>query len=282
MSYVHEAVPNKTAEETNHRLGILQGQIKRLYDDNGGQMRRAMHDKFNTITTAPETATYSQRMRRAERHGLDELLAMIVLMMLEVNEKVMGLINAALIGIADINHKHIRDMVLIAVAVDIDGEADGTPGKYTKRAYARETDAKLIRKRAMKQIKRSMRNGDDAEGFARQVLRVNGASRNAANTIATSETTRISTLARLDAMRAAAKKGIRFEKTWVHDERVPHPRDWHIDMNGVTIPYDDDFDVKGTPMSGPGDPRGGAENNCHCRCRLEGTIARIKEDTGRD
>jgi len=43
-------------------------------------------------------------------------------------------------------------------------------------------------------------------------------------------------------------------------------REWHKEMNGVTVAYNDDFIVDGEPMSYPGDPRGSARNVINCRC----------------
>jgi len=61
------------------------------------------------------------------------------------------------------------------------------------------------------------------------------------------------------------------QKQWVSvsDDRT---RSFHAQMNGVTMPMDEDFIV---PVNGieyrmerPGDPRGGAINNINCRCVL--------------
>jgi len=55
-------------------------------------------------------------------------------------------------------------------------------------------------------------------------------------------------------------------KKWMPsgDDRV---RDWHREMSPKpAIPIDDDFIVRGQPMSYAGDPRGGALNVINCRC----------------
>lgn len=59
------------------------------------------------------------------------------------------------------------------------------------------------------------------------------------------------------------------KKRWVsaNDARTrPH----HVEMNGVEVGLDDDFEVpyNGIPyrMAYPGDPRGGPGNVCNCRC----------------
>ena len=61
------------------------------------------------------------------------------------------------------------------------------------------------------------------------------------------------------------------QKQWVavSDDRT---RSNHAVMNGVRVPYDEDFDVPSSfgtvRMSRPSDPRGGAENVINCRCVL--------------
>ena len=54
-------------------------------------------------------------------------------------------------------------------------------------------------------------------------------------------------------------------KRWVavSDDRA---RAWHTAMNGTELPLDEDFIVRGMPMSYTGDPRGGASNVINCRC----------------
>jgi uncharacterized protein with gpF-like domain len=54
-------------------------------------------------------------------------------------------------------------------------------------------------------------------------------------------------------------------KRWVAvaDDRS---RPWHQAMNGKEVPLDEDFIVRGMPMSYTGDPKGGAANVINCRC----------------
>ena len=54
-------------------------------------------------------------------------------------------------------------------------------------------------------------------------------------------------------------------KRWVAtaDNRT---RSFHASVNGQVRDMDQDFDVGGTKMSYPGDPRGGARNVINCRC----------------
>lgn len=56
-------------------------------------------------------------------------------------------------------------------------------------------------------------------------------------------------------------------KEWVatSDDRT---REWHVDADGQTVPYDEPFDVDGEAMMYPGDPAGSAENVVNCRCAV--------------
>lgn len=66
----------------------------------------------------------------------------------------------------------------------------------------------------------------------------------------------------------ARDNGLTLLKSWlpVQDERT---RANHSAMSShPAIPLDADFNVGGTPMKRPGDPRGGAANCINCRCVL--------------
>ncbi|MBU0517258.1 MAG: phage portal protein [Proteobacteria bacterium] len=56
-------------------------------------------------------------------------------------------------------------------------------------------------------------------------------------------------------------------KTWIatFDDRV---RPSHLQANNQTVLIDDDFAIGGVKMEYPGDPKGGAENVCQCRCTM--------------
>lgn len=61
--------------------------------------------------------------------------------------------------------------------------------------------------------------------------------------------------------------GQQAEKTWLatDDERT---RQDHADVDGMSVGITENFDVGGTPMNGPGDDAGGAEQVCNCRCTM--------------
>jgi HK97 family phage portal protein len=88
-----------------------------------------------------------------------------------------------------------------------------------------------------------------------------------AKMIARTEANTYSNVARIE---TAKELGLT-KKTWLHapGEHIGD-RDWHVDLNGKSVGIDEPFIVKhGTnivEMQFPGDPTGGPDNNCNCRC----------------
>ncbi len=82
-----------------------------------------------------------------------------------------------------------------------------------------------------------------------------------ARLIARTETTKISNLA---SRQQAIDSGLELDKFWIHtnDDRV---RDNHEEVPDL-IDMNDKFNIGGKLMDHPGDPEGGAENCCNCRC----------------
>lgn len=73
---------------------------------------------------------------------------------------------------------------------------------------------------------------------------------------------------------AADALGIHRVKIWrtVHDSRV---RDAHAAMDGVSVPWTEDFIVDGHKMIGPGDRSAPAYLWYNCRCRIKSEKARV-------
>jgi len=128
-----------------------------------------------------------------------------------------------------------------------------------------------ISRRLATQIDRVIQNGR-AEGLtldqiARRVERIMGPSIYArANLIARTETHSAASYANHQYYQAVSEQiDIQMKKRWVSvsDNRT---RSAHAEIAGQTRNMDEDFDVGGTKMRHPGDPRGGAANVINCRC----------------
>ena len=75
----------------------------------------------------------------------------------------------------------------------------------------------------------------------------------------------------MDAGTELAVAGLTVLKTWkgVMDSRE---RDAHVELEGVTIPLDAEFEINGYHALAPG-LFGNAELDCGCRCKLTLSVA---------
>lgn len=63
----------------------------------------------------------------------------------------------------------------------------------------------------------------------------------------------------------AKATGLELQKEWL--VRIDgRERSWHGAMKNKTVGLDENFTVNGKAMLYPGDPKGGADNLCNCRC----------------
>lgn len=117
-------------------------------------------------------------------------------------------------------------------------------------------------------IKKGLSNGETYSTMARKLTEINNVDRNKANTIIRTETKRVINEAQRETLDKVKDAGVVMVKTWntVNDERV---RDSHADLDGVTIPYDDDFTTRlGNSGFGPQQLNDDGEDSINCRCFL--------------
>lgn len=86
--------------------------------------------------------------------------------------------------------------------------------------------------------------------------------KNRALLIARTETTSAANHSQYLTAKTAA---IKLDKEWLV-RRDGRERSWHGAMQGKVVGLEDNFTVHGKPMLYPGDPKGGADNLCNCRC----------------
>lgn len=108
--------------------------------------------------------------------------------------------------------------------------------------------------------------GEGQEGGKKRILeKLSGSiGRSRARTIARTE---IGAAQNMALSEAAQASGIEYELTWcaAEDERT---RPSHVAADGQTTKEGDGFDVGGSTLSRPGDPRGPAAEVINCRCTL--------------
>lgn len=258
---------DKAAKETDKILSDLEKRLDSLYNSTDKKLQSEIEDLLSQIYLDDEDATQRQRLKYANKNGLDEVVEIFVTYMLLVNEKAVRRINNIMSNVADINYSFWQRRFKSKTDVDI-GSYDFTytVKRYGKRAYNRLESKNYISKDILKQIKKDIKAGKSTQKIADGIQKVSNKSRTSAILTSRTETVRIMNLSRMDSFHEARKMGIKFDKMWNHSGNRRAPRHWHQDMNGVIVEYDKPFDVDGIPMMQPGDPDGGAKNVCNCGC----------------
>lgn len=124
-----------------------------------------------------------------------------------------------------------------------------------------------------KTVKEGISQGDTYKSMAKRMTKTMDISLNKSTTIVRTESSRVMATAQKDTLDKVAKAGIVMKKSWttVSDERVRgnNPKDImdHVSMDGVTIPYDEDFKLPGG-ATGFGPKLTGTFNDINCRCFL--------------
>ncbi len=82
---------------------------------------------------------------------------------------------------------------------------------------------------------------------------------------------------RMDSYQRAQDDGIILEKKWLAaiDKRT---RDWHVDLNGVSLPIDKPFHNDFGDIMFPGDPTADGANVYNCRCTLVSKVKGFKKN----
>jgi hypothetical protein len=211
-------------------------------------------------------ATQKQRLDYAEKHGLDGLAETAAVSVAAANK-------TAVTGI----ERHLNAVYKNNVEYVVNGIPDVTDfpkfdcDKYAKRTFDAMMNTPYVKRDILEVIEKTIKQGHNRETARRRITDIVGKNKNRSNLIAKTETTRMRNLGRLDAMRAADEQfGIKYNKVWRHSPfGIKNPRDCHVHMDGVSVPYGEPFIVGGVPMMYPGDPNGGAQNCCNCSCFMD-------------
>lgn len=122
-----------------------------------------------------------------------------------------------------------------------------------------------------KEIKQGLTQGDTYGAMSKRLKKELEVSTNKANTIIRTEGHRVHSQAKVDSLDNISRHGVKMTKTWVtaKDERVrgrnSSDKMDHVSMDGITIPYEDDFIL---PDGSRGKAPGliGNANDINCRC----------------
>lgn len=143
---------------------------------------------------------------------------------------------------------------------------------FSKIAYkAMGANPEIVRKLSREMAQATI-NGESQRDIVKRIRDVTGQSQYQAQRVAQTERTRVQSQARAQAMDEAAALGVKVTKTW--SARMVNTRDTHAELDGVTIPNDEAFQLSdGDQLMYPGDPNGRAENVIQCHCILTPGVA---------
>lgn len=260
---------DKASRETDRLLRELQKELNDLYDMTDKEIDEAIEQYLNMIYLDDYKATQKKRLEHAKDNGLDLIISIFVYKMLSANNNAVNSINNVMLNVSEINYNHIRDKIISKKNIDIGLKlSEYIAGKYSQRAYDRAVNSKYLTREVNKAIQKSIKLGNNVKGIARDIRKVSNRSRNSAKTTARTETTRIRSASRLDAIREANKQGITVKKIWRHSPagKVGNPRHWHIDMDGETIDWNEVFS---NGLKYPGEVGAPAEEVINCGCYLD-------------
>lgn len=120
-------------------------------------------------------------------------------------------------------------------------------------------------------VQMGLLRGDSIRSMTDRFLQVMGSNEKAAVRNARTAMTSARNAGKLETFERAAEKGLEVIKEWIatSDDRT---RDSHSHLDGVRVPWDEDFP---NGLSMPGDPKGAPEEVYNCRC----TMRRVKSRT---
>lgn len=260
-----------TSQEQVERLrNSLARDIDRLYSGANREIQRKIRPYLDKIILKDEEATQKERIAHAEKDGnLDEVVSIAVAITVLTNQRAINRINRRLDDVYDIGTNAVAENVLKKTGIDISRKSPDIKNlltRYTKRAYARNTDKLHISAELDKRIRDDLAAGKGLRPIAKSIRTEFGKSRNSSMMTVTTESTRIHARARLDTLNEGKRRGMVFEKIWRHSPHVKAPRDWHMDMDGERQPLDKPFS---NGLMSPGDPSGPAYENINCHCWLD-------------
>lgn len=125
------------------------------------------------------------------------------------------------------------------------------------------------------ELTRGFVNGDTYPQISRRVKDLLEGDAGKAIRIVRTESTRIYNEAQYDSILHAEEQGIIMTKTWI-SSRDDRTRESHEELDGVTIPVDEPFEIDGDEGMFPGD-FSRAENVINCRCAVQYNVVAINK-----
>jgi SPP1 gp7 family putative phage head morphogenesis protein len=131
-------------------------------------------------------------------------------------------------------------------------------------------------KKINSQVLQGVIQGESIPKIAKRIGNVQEMNKDAAIRSARTIVTGAENKGRMDSYQRAQDDGIILEKEWLAaiDKRT---RDWHRDLNGVSIPIDKPFHNDFGDIMFPGDPSADGANVYNCRCSMASVVKGFKK-----
>ena len=278
---------DKKLEQMEKRLSAIyseaQKDIQKKADEYFDKFKKADAEKRELVKQGKLTDKEYQQWRQNKIMYGKRFTAMkedVAKQLLNVNQTATAYINGELPEVYALNYNALAD--------DVDGvggysftltDADTVRHLATADKSLlpfRELDpAKDIpwnMKKINSQVLQGVIQGESISKIAKRIMNVQEMNKDAAIRSARTIVTGAENKGRMDSYRRAEQDGIILEKEWLAaiDSRT---RDWHAELNGVTVPIDEPFVNSMGEIMFPGDPSADGANVYNCRCTL---ISKVK------
>ena len=278
---------DKKLEQMEKRLSAIyseaQADIQRKANEYFDKFKKADAEKRKLVKAGKLTEEEYKKWRQGKIMYGKRFTAMkedIAKQLLNVNQIATAYINGELPEVYALNYNALADIV------------DGVGG-YSFTLLDRDTvkhlattaksllpfreldpakDIPWNMKKINSQVLQGVIQGESISKIAKRIMNVQEMNKDAAIRSARTIVTGAENKGRMDSYRRAEQDGIILEKEWLAaiDSRT---RDWHAELNGVTVPIDEPFVNSMGEIMFPGDPSADGANVYNCRCTL---ISKVK------
>ena len=278
---------DKKLEEMEKRLSAIyseaQKDIQKKSDEYFDKFKKADEEKRKLVKQGKLSQKEYKEWRQNKIMYGKRFTAMkedIAKQLLNVNQTATAYINGELPEVYSLNYN--------ALAESVDG-VGGYSFTLVDRDTVRElsiTDKSLLpfreldpakdipwnMKKINGQVLQGIVQGESVQKISKRIMNVQEMNKDAAIRSARTIVTGAENKGRMDSYKRAEADGIILEKEWIatSDSRT---RDWHEELDGVTIPIDEPFENAIGKIMFPGDPSADGANVYNCRCAL---VSRVK------
>ena len=284
---------DKSHRDTDDKLEEMEKRLSAIYSEAEGDIQRKANEyfaKFEKADAEKRKLVKAGKMTEAEytswRQGKimygKRFTAMkedIAKQLLNVNQTATAYINGELPEVYALNYNALADTVdgvggYSFTLVDADTVKHLATTDTSLLPFRELDPAKDIpwnMKKINSQVLQGVIQGESIPNISKRIMNVQEMNKDAAIRSARTIVTGAENKGRMDSYQRAQDDGIILEKKWIAaiDSRT---RDWHVELNGVTVPVDEPFHNDFGDIMFPGDPSADGANVYNCRCTMVSVV----------